>query len=88
MKDEIVFNMNSYIKVKITEVGEKMLKKGYGNTETYDNLIRGYIKNLYIKDNEGYINIQMWEFIRIFGNQFYMGNNELPCGMNIKICVD
>jgi len=86
--NNIDFNMNNYIKIRLNDTGDNILEGRYKSIGINDNQIREWINDLYKKDDEGYIKIQMWEFINIFGKEFHMGNNNIPCDMNIKICME
>jgi len=57
--EQIEINMNQLIYVKLTERGEKVLKqKDFG---------------LFTPNEEGYYVMEMWQIIRIFGNEMHMG---------------
>ena len=77
------YNINDRIKVKLTEYGNSILKAD--TTATLDML-----KNFnypeyspYHTDKDGYIEFQLWDFMRIFGSHFWNGcpqiieNNEV-----------
>ncbi|WP_182004621.1 hypothetical protein [Priestia aryabhattai] len=67
-----VFNINSHIKVKLTE---------YGKTILY----RTYRRNHDIADEEGYHKFQMWIFIEIFGEYIRIGTENVIEDSNIFI---
>ncbi|WP_346938225.1 hypothetical protein [uncultured Clostridium sp.] len=83
------FNLNNYVKVKLTEEGVKILK-----TE-HDNLNKSIIKRggkgfgdfKLDLDSDGYYKTQMWRLIQDFNKSMFMGNNNLPFNMNV-ICCD
>jgi hypothetical protein len=70
----ISLNVNSHIKVKLTKYG----------IEAYERYIHSIYKNLPLSlvdrfsivriDEDGYAKFQLWEFMNIFGEYFYMGN--------------
>ena len=66
-------NINDNIKVKLTAHGEEILNKDAAKTL---NALRGI--NLpgyapYRVDKDGYIEFQLWDFMRIFGSHFWNG---------------
>lgn len=67
-------NLNNYIKVKLTEKGIDILKQRYGTD---------YPINI---DDEGYIEFQMWDFARLFGEHINMVS-EMVCQTNIMVQV-
>ena len=72
------YNLNDYIKVKLTEEGRIIYKKHYAkyNCEA---------PKLNI-DDEGYVRFQIHDFMNIFGERLFMGAT-LPCETNCKIQV-
>lgn len=67
------YNINNYVKVKLTDLGKKILKNYYKQLkDLYPNLNCTF---KYEEDNEGYIEIQLWQFMKIFGPYF---NNGAP----------
>jgi hypothetical protein len=81
MKD-MQFNLNEIVKVKLTDVGKKIfyeLDKNFNwkiseivDTSIYSNRI----------DNDGYVDMQMWEVMHLFGNHMKLGM-DLPIEMNV-----
>ena len=69
------FNINNYVKVKLTDRGMAILKR---NHEELDKAIRArngigletYKPNI---DSEGYYNTQMWSLIEEFGESIGLG---------------
>ena len=64
-------NINDEIKVKLTAHGKEILNKDAAKTL---NALRGI--NLpgyapYRVDKDGYIEFQLWDFMRIFGSHFF-----------------
>lgn len=74
------FNLNYYTKVKLSELGKKLLHSqhvellGKTNIEYREPEV----------DSEGYTKFQMWNLINKFGKHLHMGY-ELPFDVNIKI---
>lgn len=69
-----IYNINNNIKVKLTERGKAILEHEVADTINI-------LKNLnfsddyfpYPEDTNGYTEFQLWNFMRIFGNYFYIG---------------
>lgn len=73
--DMFTYNINHKIKVKLTEHGKAIL--GHELADTMSMLItlkffEDYVP--YPEDEDGYITFQLWDFMRIFGSHFYMGD--------------
>ena len=70
------YNINNKIKVKLTEHGRAILDHEVADT-------MNMLKNLnfsdaddyspYPEDEDGYTEFQLWNFMRIFGNHFWVG---------------
>lgn len=70
------YNINYMIKVKLTEHGKAIL-------DQEESRITNVLKNLnfsdadnyspYPEDEDGYIEFQLWDFMKIFGSHFYLG---------------
>lgn len=68
------FNLNSYVKVKLTEHGVKLLEEtDYGK----------YVLTNYVENNIW--EVQMWHLMNIIGKYMYNGNMKLPIEMEIFI---
>lgn len=80
MKDRFKdVNLNEYIKVKLTDKGKEIYKNHYHDIDDE------YVPTLHV-DEEGFCKFQLWEFMQIFGEHFYMGGG-LPCETNVKIQI-
>ncbi len=73
------FNINNYVKVKLTDRGRKILedqhaeiKKSLPNAEP-----------LYIPDEDGFVRFQLWELISTFGKHIYHG-----CDIPFETTID
>lgn len=66
------FNLNSHIRFKPTELG-KVVYKAYWMPFSKDG--KGHELKI---NNEGWSEMQLWDFIRIFGQSF-------TCGMNCPV---
>lgn len=69
-------NLNHTIKVKLTDLGNKIyedyLQNEYKSLSHYPGLAAVRLEKE--KDQDGYINFQLWDFMRIFGEHFYVGS--------------
>ena len=68
-EDLIPFNINSYVRIKLTDKGKEVLKKKWKTSYLvlYENA----------RKEEGWFEFQMWNFMEIFGSEMYMGNSLL-----------
>lgn len=71
----MLFNLNDYVKVKLTRTGKEILFKivlqqKYPEASCYRNFI------LPEEDSNGWSNWQLWELMNIFGS--HMANGTLP----------
>ena len=75
--------MNGCIYVKLNEAGEKILKEQYDQAikelkEEYRNFkVRLPFSEMYKKDVNGYIRLQMWSFMEHFGQYLCVGCDDL-----------
>lgn len=69
-------NINHIVKVKLTDLGNKIyeeyLQNEYKSLSHYSGLATIRIEKE--KDQDGYIHFQLWDFMRIFGEHFYVGS--------------
>lgn len=85
MKD---LNLNSYVGVKLTDEGLRILE--YQHNELLKGMkpevaaTVGAFKAPQV-DEEGYSQILLWQLMQSFGNYVYAGNPKPPFEMNIKI---
>ena len=83
MKEEIDFNVNQNVKVKITPYGKECLRRNYDRKMScYAELV--YPFELPKEDEDGYTTFQLWDLMREFGEYMFMGNKN-PFAMNIKL---
>ena len=82
-------NLNYTIKVKLTDLGNKIygdyLQNEYKLSSHYPGL--RWIDLKHKEDKDGYIHFQLWEFVHIFGEQYYVGS-EAPTEDNEIIVPD
>lgn len=72
-------NLNEYIKVKLTDKGKEIYRNYYHDIDDK------YVPTLNT-DEDGYCKFQLWYFMRIFGEHFYM-DCDLPCKPSVKIQI-
>lgn len=94
-KEYRLFNINNMIKVKLTGKGKQIY---IDNTREDIKNLKNIGINLYDgdpfkklennTDSEGYLNIQLWEFMSIFGSYMYNGMNIVIGENNIIMCKD
>jgi len=65
----VKININDYVKIKLTSYGETVLKNHMNELNLK---IPKYLK----PNKEGYITLQIWEVMSIFGKETYMGNEQ------------
>ncbi len=71
IKFEVGFNINDRVKVKLTELGQVVLNNSV--TEAVKNISELTNYSPYKPDKDGYIEIQLWQFMNIFGEHFWNG---------------
>lgn len=65
------FNINHYVKVKLTEKGIEILKKQHEDIQKYALLLPDFEEPA--KDNDGYTRFQLWVLMCTFGEHLYNG---------------
>lgn len=71
----IKFNINNYVKVKLTEKGKKVLKKQHDELEKLCKSIGKFHEPE--TDENGYTKFQLWDLMRTFGSYIGLGMNDL-----------
>jgi hypothetical protein len=81
MKSWIKFNLNDYVKVKLTDKGKEMLKKYY-KSESLDWLDGDH-------EGDGWYRFQLHALASIFGEELHFGScSQLPFETGIYLKVD
>ena len=83
MKD-VQFNLNNIVKVKLTDIGRNIF---YELDRTIDKRVIKIVgEHMYSKriDNDGCVNMQMWEVMKVFGNHMALAMDS-PIEMNVII---
>lgn len=75
------FNLNDYIKVKLTDYGKDIYFQRFDTME-YP-LLKGQIKPC---DENGFTEFQMWDFINLYGHYIYLGAENVI--EDIEIYID
>jgi hypothetical protein len=83
MKD-VQFNLNDIVIVKLTDIGKKIFLDLDRNVDK--RIIKIVGNNIYSKriDNDGCVNMQMWEVMKVFGNHMALAMDS-PIEMNVII---
>lgn len=70
---EFDVNINDFVKVRLTELGRDILLDDL--SKVYPNLKRENLWEVspYHIDDDGYLKIQFWNFMSIFGSHFWNG---------------
>lgn len=87
---EIAFNLNWYVKVKLTETGMRHLMDRHLEMfefwDRYGKMMPEYLPPKF--DSDGYTKYQMWHLMQIFGSKMHMGG-PLPFeSMEVIMCID
>ena len=79
-------NINNLIKVKLTKTGKEILKQQHMETfKNYSGIAEYEEPKI---DENGYVEMQLWELMRAFGHYFYNGNPKPPMEMTFFIEID
>lgn len=70
----INFNVNSNIKVQLTDIGYRLLIDHYNKYSTYMSV--DDVTHVELIAPDGYVTMQMWEFMNIFGKVSYNGGKQ------------
>lgn len=70
------FNINDYIKVKLTGLGVSIHTEYYMKYLEYFPMFR-YAELVPYVDSEGFTKYQLWEFMNIFGEHMYNGAEQV-----------
>ena len=86
MAREVEFNVNYFVKVKLTESGIAILKKRHGELDRY---FVGSMGEFNLKiDKDGWYKIQMHELMHVFGQNVTVGSCFLPFETEIILCTE
>jgi hypothetical protein len=83
MAKEVVFNINDNVKVKLTQLGVKILARRHNGLRAICPSIGDFKLTL---DDDGMYETQLWCLIEEFGEYIGMGK-ELPFNGNMKFIV-
>ena len=73
------FNINNYVKIKLTEEGINILKK------EHQDILEYYNNNV---DKNGYVQMKLMEVMNIFGEYCHLGNPNVPFETDIVITLE
>lgn len=74
------FNINNYVKVKLTEKGKNIIENYYSNIPQLENHSRPLPK----EDENGWSKWQMWDLMSMFGDKMFNGC-DVPFETEIEI---
>jgi len=80
--EEIKFNMNDSVKVKLSDLGISILKTRHEKVRMMFPSAGDFQLKL---DEDGYYKTQLHDLFNQFGNYFYMGSIGLPFETNIVL---
>ena len=81
----MIFNINNYVEIKLTQYGKDILKEKEDKIFTEYPSLKEYLYK-YKVNNRGYLKLQLWEVMNIFGD--HLGNGcDTPFEMDIKMEV-
>jgi len=78
----IEFNMNDYVKVKLTEIGKKELERQHH--KVYEECVYKQPYEPMLPDKDGWYKFQFHDLMHKFGRLMFMGSN-LPFETTVKI---
>ena len=89
MKEYQDFNINDYVKVRLTDKGKYIYYHQFDKINECIRKIGGNLLNpIELKyDDDGYVELQMWHLMEIFGEHLYNGC-EVPFDTTIKLKVN
>jgi hypothetical protein len=73
-------NLNDLIQVRLTNRGHEILK--------YNSLSNNKIYEPRKKDKDGWTTFQLWEIMFLFGEEMYLGNENMPIQPEMRIYED
>ena len=82
----IAININSKVKVKLTDFGKSILDKEVNKLKQISGAPDNYTP--YETDDNGYTEFQLWQFINIFGDYVYNGAIQVIEDNEILVRVD
>lgn len=75
------FNINNYVKVKLTDYGRQLYFQWW---EDLNKKLNMRIEPKYpVEDEDGYFKDSLWSLMEVFGRHFHMGG-KLPFATNIE----
>lgn len=77
--EQINFNINHHVKVKLTNYGYSIWVEHHNKYSTKPLTVESILKLKDREDEDGYLDFQMHELMNIFGGKISMGN---------KLCFD
>ena len=81
----MIFNINNYVEIKLTQYGKDILKEKEDKIFTEYPSLKEYLYK-YKVNNTGYLKLQLWEVMNIFGDHLGYGLQN-PFEMKIRMEV-
>lgn len=79
-------NLNDTIKFRVTEHGQKILNTYFIELEEYYKLPKDCVDYEKEKFSKDIIEMQLWEFMNIFGNAQFCGADAISQNNEIEVC--
>ena len=79
------FNINHYVKVKLTGAGKAELRRQYEEFRSQNPKVKLPRFELPKEDEEGWSKWQLWNLMNTFGHMLFLGSIEIPFDPTIKI---
>lgn len=76
------FNINNYVRIKLTPLGMKILKEKHKELRKYDKGVGKFVPSE--QDEDGYCSMQLWQVMAIFG-AYMNAYDDAPFNMDIRI---
>lgn len=76
-------NLNSYVRIKLTEFGLKELKKQHNKLKKKNPSIGKFTPPE--TDKDGFCEMQLWVVMNTFGKYLYNGSPNIPFELTIQI---
>lgn len=77
--EKVNININDNVKLRLTEYG-RTIHKDHFSGRLGSNAYEQY----YCPDDDGYVTMQLWEVMQVFGSHLHLGN-EMPFETNIQV---
>lgn len=83
---KLKINLNDKVKFQITKHGKKKLEEYFLKLEEYYEIPKNDVNYLREKFSKEIVEMQLWEFMSIFGKSCYCGAENICENNEIEIC--